>query len=766
MNCIRKQKALIRLAGLLTGLALTVTVLAQVSTHFDLGWHLLSGGGGSRNSTSYRIDDSLGQWLSGSSSSENAELAPGFWYGVAAGPAPGSGDEYEVDDTCATARVIATDGTVQTHNFHDEGDDDWVRFETQANKSYVITVGNVGARVNAVVMLHNQCDAAPLASEGNAFGPTVQLEWNCTVAGWYYLRVLQSDPAVYGEGTNYDLSVAVDVQPPSPPTTLWATPADRSLIVQWQRSQGSDVAGYRVRWGSNSGGPYGGSALVDGADNTYYQITGLTNGQPTYVLIHTFDLSGNLSVPSQEVGAIPAPSLDATVPSVTINMPTASPVYTTTLSSQTIGGNCTDSGNNLSRVLVRNLTNGSEGWDYGLSGGSDSFSVSSIALNLGANNVQVTVYDAVDHSSTDSVIINRLSAATGAAVVVGGRNNSGSLQANIDYSTNRVYRTLRDAGFQASDIFYLSPTSQDADGDGVNDVISPTTWANVHAALQWAAGKVGPGHPFYLYAMDHGGIEAFCAEGCSVSGRVSSQDLSSWLDELETNSGCDQVTVIIEACHSGSFIDQEAASLSKSGRVVIASTGRTNYAYASAQGAYFSDAFFSAVAESNSLLASFSQAQGAVMLTGVSQTPWLDDNGDQQFDAGDGALAGNRYIASAFGALAPEISSATVSKQAGTISARVQPGNEPLYLVWAAVYPPSFQEPTFTTMELGVPLVRLEPVSGQEGLYSGTYGTFGEEGRYRIVVYAEDRAGNQALPRLVQVGQGQIYLPMVFRGAR
>jgi hypothetical protein len=761
-----KQKTLILLAGLLSGLALTVTVLAQVSARFDLSWSLLSSGGGSRTSTHYRVDDSLGQWVAGASSSENAELAPGFWPGLAAGPTQVPGDSYEADDTCAEANVMTTDGAAQTHDFHDQGDDDWVRFETQANKSYVITVNNVGARVNAVVMLHNQCEEAPLASEGNAFGPTVQLEWNCTVAGWYYLRVLQSDPAVYGEGTNYDVSVAVDTQPPSPPATLWATPADRSLIVQWQRSPGSDVAGYRVRWGSNSGGPYGGSALVNGASNTYHQITGLTNGQATYVVIHTRDLSGNESGSSHEVGAVPTPGVDTTVPAVTINLPTSNPTYTTTLSTQAIGGACTDSGNNLSRVWVRNLTNNSEGWDYGLSGGSGSFSVSGLALNPGANNVQVTVYDAADHSSTDSVTIHRLGASKGAVVVVGGRNNSGSLQANIDYATNRAYRTFRNAGFDADDIFYLSPTPQDADNDGVNDVISPTTWANVHAALHWAAGQVGPGVPFYLYAMDHGGIEAFCADGCSVSGRVSSQDLSAWLDELEASSGCDQVTVIIEACHSGSFIDQEAASLSKNGRVVIASTGRTNLAYASAQGAYFSDAFFSAVVESNSLMASFSQAQGAVALTGVSQTPWLDDNGDQRFDASDGALAANRYIASAFGALSPEISSASVSKQAGTISAWVQPGNEPLQLVWAAVYPPSFQEPTFTTMELGVPLVRLERDPQREGHFSGTYGTFGEEGRYRVVIYAEDRAGNQALPKLVQIGQGSVYLPIIIGGGR
>ena len=55
--------------GLAVALVLAGTVLAQVSTHFDLTWHLLSGGGGSRGSSNYQVDDTLGQWAQGPSSS-------------------------------------------------------------------------------------------------------------------------------------------------------------------------------------------------------------------------------------------------------------------------------------------------------------------------------------------------------------------------------------------------------------------------------------------------------------------------------------------------------------------------------------------------------------------------------------------------------------------------------------------------------------------------------------------------------------------------
>jgi hypothetical protein len=63
-------------------LVLANAALAQVSPNFDLGWHVLSGGGGIRNSPHYRLGDTLGQWAEGPSASANYKLSPGFWYGV------------------------------------------------------------------------------------------------------------------------------------------------------------------------------------------------------------------------------------------------------------------------------------------------------------------------------------------------------------------------------------------------------------------------------------------------------------------------------------------------------------------------------------------------------------------------------------------------------------------------------------------------------------------------------------------------------------
>jgi hypothetical protein len=440
----------------------------------------------------------------------------------------------------------------------------------------------------------------------------------------------------------------------------------------------------------------------------------------------------------------------------------------------TISGDAQDVGGNLSRVLVRNVTKSTEAWDYGLSGTAHDFHVENVVLNLGDNQIEITAYDDANNASaTRTLKLHRLGESTvGAAIIVAGHNAGYGLQSNIYNAANRAYRIFQGAGYGDAAIHYLSPTSQAPYGDGINRVDGDATVANLQAAIEtWAVdgGRVGPGKPLHIYLIDHGELEYFCADGCTGSGQATSTKMNQWLNALETATGADTVNVIIEACRSGSFIDrlnEVAASISKSGRVIISSTDRANNAYASAQGAYFSDAFFSCIVGSGNLKACYDQAVVAVNLAGVSQAPWLDDNGDGLSNSSDGGVAQNRYIATAFGAAAPTIESASVSVEgaSGTLSAQVERGAQEIDTVWAAVYAPSFEEPADTTLNLGVPVVLLEEDPEQEGLYSTDYPSgFTEPGRYRVVFYAQDRAGTHAQPRRVLVGEQNAYLPIVRR---
>ncbi|MBN1641170.1 MAG: hypothetical protein JXA09_08035 [Anaerolineae bacterium] len=864
------RKLSLGLACLLGGLVFTGIVLAQVSSNYDLSWHLLSGGGGSRGSTNYQIDDALGQWVAGSSQSASYAIGSGFWaaslespctvplLGVTiAGPTSGytdtsysfvgtidpadatspvlytwtpepvsgqgtlgavyswsaageytlqlnarncggsytathvidisatepvEGDAYEVDDTCGEASQILTDGTPQYHNFHVPADRDWIKFTAKAQTTYVIETSEVGVDHDAVVYLYGACEAPSLDSDDNSFGQTVHIEWYSASAGTYYLMLQQYDPEVYGENTGYAITVEEDTTPPSTPKNPRSAPADGALILQWKRSPEPDVAGYEVCY-NTSGSGCNGIMDVEGADTTYYQLGGtgdldpLNNGWTYYVRILSKDLSGNRSQWTAFIDNVPNPPPDATEPTVTVSQPGAGGTFTTTLGSTSVSGDAQDVSGNLSRVKVRNATTGVEKWDYSLSGSSAAYHVTGLGLNPGSNLIQVTAYDDAGNAGDTSLSVTYLSQpASGAVIIVAGRNASWGLQSNIYNATNRAYRIFQGAGYPDDAIYYLAPASQAPYGDGVNKVDATASAANVQTAItDWAvnSGLVGPDDPLHIYMMDHGVIEGFCTTGCSSSDQTPADSLGSWLSALESATGVTEVNVIIEACHSGSFIDRVDdinASLSKAGRVVISSTGRNNNAYASAEGAYFSDAFFSCVVGSGSLKTCYDQGAAAVALMGVDQTPWLDDNGDGLSNASDGAFAQERYIATSFGSFAPTIMAAAVELDGatGSLDATVERGAEEIKSVWAAVYAPSFQEPEPGTPNLGVPVVLLQPDPADDTRYTAVYPNgFTEQGEYRVVFYAQDEAGTHAPPVLVVPGgaESRVFLPLLLRNS-
>jgi len=685
-------------------------------------------------------------------------------------------DAHEPDDNCRQASTLATDGSRQTHTFHDPGDEDWASFDAIAHKTYAIETSNVGPDSDGVLLLYDTCDAPPLASYDNAFGQTVRLEWDATHSGTYYVKLQQHDPSVFGDDTYYDLSVTLDREPPLRPGSPRCAVVDETTLgVQWQRSPERDVVGYVIGF-HDAQYTQSGAEDVDGAYTTYYELGGLAVDTLFFITVSASDYSGNESTRSSEIGCRTTAPTDVTEPSVTVEQPTVQGVYTTSVSSLSIAGTAQDLGGNLSRVKVHNATLGGDAWDYSLEGSSDDFRVEDIVLQLGDNELDIVAYDDAGNSGSSSLRVHRLSQQLGAVIILAGHNDTYGLQSNINGAANHAYRVFRGAGFGDDDIYYMAPTSQDPDGNGVHDEVDAlSSLQNLQQAIEtWAqsGGRIGPGKPLHIYLMDHGEKEGFCVSGCSESGMATPRDLDGWLTTLEDASGVDEVNVFIEACHSGSFIDLTGdllSSISRPGRVVMTSTGRENNAYASAQGAYFSDAFFSCIAASNDLRTCYGQARDAVATTGNDQTPWIDDNGDGLSDTSDGTVARNRYVARFFGASPPVIQSVSVDVQgsSGELSASVQQGAEEIELVWAAVYAPSFVEPTSTTLELGVPLLRLEPEDAEEGTYRVSYaGGFGEEGLYRVVFYAQDRTGIHAQPQLVLAGEGavQVYLPVMLEG--
>jgi hypothetical protein len=357
------------------------------------------------------------------------------------------------------------------------------------------------------------------------------------------------------------------------------------------------------------------------------------------------------------------------------------------------------------------------------------------------------------------------------AIVVAGHDSGNTHQDNILYAADRAYRVFLNAGPGKANVRYLAPlANHDADGDGANDVAGLSTPANVRDAVQdWARERgVALGVPLYVYLVDHGLVDRFKADGDALASHVTAADLNLWLSNLEATTGADNVNVILDACYSGSFIDETAlgpATISGRNRVVIASTTSDWQAYGppGGEGLYFSNAFFSGLENEQSLWASYAGARQAVESQGLLQQPWLDDNGDQQADSRDGALASGRALRRvAMGGRSPQIE--WLSASGGVV--RVKVADDSAWVgvkveVFAPSYVPPAPDGSGTTRIVDVPVVTLADLDS-DGVYEGTY-AFLERGVYRLVAHAEDAEGNLALPQGVQVCTGCVYLPLVLR---
>jgi len=363
----------------------------------------------------------------------------------------------------------------------------------------------------------------------------------------------------------------------------------------------------------------------------------------------------------------------------------------------------------------------------------------------------------------------------GALVLVAGRTRlNDPLQDNIHNVTNAIYRLFISNGYDGDRIYYLATDlNLDADHDGWPDVDGLASKENLEKAItQWAVDKVGPDRAFTLYLMDHGGYDQFYLNGRMET--VRPDELNEWLNALEAAKPGVRVNVIVEACHSGSFIDL-VKTVSKPGRVVIASTGAYALAYASQDGAVFSDAFVDALGQGMSLYGAFREGKWSVEQAHPDQTPWLDDDGDGWPNESEDGLEAQRRGFAYAGTLSEEkwppyivwAQVGEVKEERGVIEAEVRDDRGVLG-VWAVIYKPSYEPPvpeeTDEIVQEDLPTVMLLDTNGDR-VYSAMYESFDEVGEYRIVVYAVDGDGLGARPREIKVRVGwKVYLPLVLKG--
>gem|GEM_PF-5737242 len=278
-----------------------------------------------------------------------------------------------------------------------------------------------------------------------------------------------------------------------------------------------------------------------------------------------------------------------------------------------------------------------------------------------------------------------------------------------------VKSTLHQAGLSAERIFYLADvlSLNPDDNPATTDVDAIASRERLEYALtRWpleAKLGFGPDRALTLYLLDHGDKDKFFVNGRGET--ISPDDLNGWLNTIEAAVPGLRVNVIIDACLSGSFI-LPPQSISKAGRVIIASTTNANNAYTSRTNSSmaFSQLFVQALANQQSLYHSFETAKDAANSWHFDQLAWLDDNGDGFASNNDGLVAQQRGFAFV-----------------GSFANQAEP-----------------------------------PYS--DGLYQGIYTGFSASGEYRLVIYATDENGAVSQPQVLTISVGtKVYLPIIVK---
>lgn len=341
-----------------------------------------------------------------------------------------------------------------------------------------------------------------------------------------------------------------------------------------------------------------------------------------------------------------------------------------------------------------------------------------------------------------------------AVIVAGGGDYSGNtLWAATQMCANYAYRALLFQGYSKESIYYLtSDTDLDLDGNGIlDDVDADATNAGLQQAVTtWASGA----DDLLLYITDHGGSGTFRMGETEI---LTAGELDTWLDTFQSASNA-RVTIIYDACQSGSFLPELATTAYS--RVFIASALDSQQAYFTAQGQLsFSGYFWGNIINGMPLYDAFVNARNAVTYSYIAQTPLVGADGnttgneDTDMDAIQGLSVGNGIISADDLPVIGSVSVQADASDSGTavITASSVVDTSGISRVWAIISPPEGEPVDPSTPVLTLPEAQLKRTAA--GTYQGSHDGFTRKGTYRIAVFAMDSNGTVSLPSQISFEQ-------------
>lgn len=151
----------------------------------------------------------------------------------------------------------------------------------------------------------------------------------------------------------------------------------------------------------------------------------------------------------------------------------------------------------------------------------------------------------------------------------------------FDEDVHGIYNVLTGLGYDDAHIFYVSPWTTDLGVDRVTNI------ANVQWAINQVAANSDTEDKVFFFYTSHGGVDSLnCNPGAAGGGSISSTDLDTWLDAITSR----DMTILIEACHSGSFIgaywdgtvvvaENELTGDGETNRIVMTATDTNHSSY-------------------------------------------------------------------------------------------------------------------------------------------------------------------------------------------
>jgi surface antigen len=122
-------------------------------------------------------------------------------------------DQFEVDDTINQAKMIATDGSKQSHTFHKAGDIDWIKFPAMNISKYTIETSNL-RNCDTIIALYNiNGNFIQQDNDGGINRASKISDWRPTFGGMYFIKVWECNG---NAGGSYEISIKSEVIPAAP----------------------------------------------------------------------------------------------------------------------------------------------------------------------------------------------------------------------------------------------------------------------------------------------------------------------------------------------------------------------------------------------------------------------------------------------------------------------------------------------------------------------------------------------------------------------